>query len=92
MADQLTGTKFLVDTGASYSIFPHKSKRPPSGPCLRGPGGQDIACWGEKEMAVFFGGERYTWSFLLAAVQFPIKWGWTFCVPTLSSWIQLLAA
>ncbi len=23
-------------------------------------------------MAVFFGGERYTWSFLLAAVQFPI--------------------
>jgi hypothetical protein len=72
VADQLTGTKFLVDTGASYSIFPHKSKRPPSGPRLRGPGGQDIACWGEKEMAVFFGGQRYTWSFLLAAVQFPI--------------------
>ncbi len=23
-------------------------------------------------MAVFFGGQRYTWSFLLAAVQFPI--------------------
>jgi hypothetical protein len=72
MADQLTGTKFLVDTGASYSIFPHKFKRPPSGPRLRGPGGQNIACWGEKEMTVFFGGERYTWSFLLAAVQFPI--------------------
>ncbi len=72
VADQLTGTKFLVDTGASYSIFPHKSKRPPSGPRLRGPGGQDIACWEEKEMAVFFGNERYTWSFWLVAVQFPI--------------------
>ncbi len=45
---------------------------PPSGPKLRGPGGQDIACWGVNEMAVFFGGERYLWSFLLAAVQFPI--------------------
>jgi hypothetical protein len=72
VADQLTGTKFLVDTGASYSIFSHKSRRPPSGPRLRVPGGQDIACWGEKEMAVFFGGERYIWSVLLAAVQFPI--------------------
>ncbi len=39
MVDQLTETKFLVDTGASCSIFPHKSKRPPSGPRLRGPGG-----------------------------------------------------
>ncbi len=46
VADQLTGTKFLVDTGASYFIFPHKSRRPPSGPKLRGPGGQDIASWG----------------------------------------------
>ncbi len=72
VVQSLTGTKFLVDTGASYSIFPHKSRRPPSGPRLRGPGGQDIACRGEKEMAVFFGGKRYTWSFLQAVVQFPI--------------------
>jgi hypothetical protein len=72
VADQLTGTKFLVDTGASYSIFPHKSRRLPSRPKLRGLIGQDIACWREKEMAVSFGGEKYTWSFLLAVVQFPI--------------------
>jgi hypothetical protein len=72
VADQLTGTEFLVDTGASYSIFSHESQRPPSGPWLRGSGGQEIACWGEKEMAVFLGSKRYTWSFLLAAVQFPI--------------------
>ncbi len=46
--DQISGRRFLIDTGASYSIFPHKSSAPPTGPHLKGPSGQHIVCWGEQ--------------------------------------------
>jgi hypothetical protein len=36
IVEQLSNMRFLVDTGASYSIFPHQSSSPPSGPRLRG--------------------------------------------------------
>jgi hypothetical protein len=35
LTDSLTGRSFLVDTGASFSIFPHLSADPGSGPALR---------------------------------------------------------
>ena len=72
LTDELSGQRFLVDTGASYSIFPHQSSQPVCGPVLKGPGGQTIACWGEKELPVQFSGRRFTWTFLLAKVEFPI--------------------
>jgi len=61
-----------VDTGATYSVFPHRSSAPPSGPALTGPGGRAISTWGERETPLSFDGQHFTWSFLLAAVQFPI--------------------
>jgi hypothetical protein len=70
--DQISNRRFLVDTGASYSIFPHRSSAPSSGPRLSGPSGSHIPCWGEKELTLSFCGRRYLWTFLLADVQFPI--------------------
>ena len=69
---QLTGRRFLVDTGASYSIFPHQSSSPPFGPSLTGPSGKQIPCWGEQRMELSFQGRRFTWIFLLADVPFAI--------------------
>jgi hypothetical protein len=40
LVDQLSNRHFLVDTGASYSIVPHQSSSPPSGPRLRSAAGQ----------------------------------------------------
>ncbi len=48
IVDQLSHRRFLVDTGASYSIFPHTSAATPSGPRLRWAAGQLIPCWGER--------------------------------------------
>jgi hypothetical protein len=70
--DKNTGRRFLVDTGASFSIFPHRSPSRPSGPCLTGPGGQAIPCWGSQPMDLLFHGRRFCWTLLLADVQFPI--------------------
>jgi hypothetical protein len=72
LLDELFGRWFLADTGTSYSIFPHQSSQPVSGPVLKGPGRQTIPCWGEKQLPVQFSGRRFTWTFLLAKVKFPI--------------------
>ncbi|MFO0000426.1 MAG: hypothetical protein ACK559_04800, partial [bacterium] len=40
IVDQLSNRRFLVETSASYSIFPHTSSAAPSGPKLRGAAGQ----------------------------------------------------
>jgi len=72
IVDQLSSRRFLVDTGASYSIFPHSSSAAPSGPKLRGAAGQLIPCWGEKTFNLSFQGRKFSWTFLLAAVSFPI--------------------
>ncbi len=72
IVNQLSGRRYLVDTGASFWIFPHKSSTPPSGQKLTGPDGQMIPCWGEKRIVLVFHGRRFAWTFLLADVQFPI--------------------
>jgi hypothetical protein len=72
LTDSLTGRHFLVDTGASFSIFPHLSSDPGSGPAFRSPSGEAIPCWGEKKLAVEFAGRRFEWTFLLAKVNFAI--------------------
>jgi hypothetical protein len=72
IVDQLSNRRFLVDTGVSYSIFPHTSAATPSGPKLRGAAGQLIPCWGEKTFDLSFQGRHFSWTFLLAAVSFPI--------------------
>jgi hypothetical protein len=70
--DQLSKRRYLVDTGASFSIFPHQSSATPCSPLLTGPSGKRIPCWGEKEIELSFHGRLFRWTFLLAAVQFPI--------------------
>jgi hypothetical protein len=72
VVDSLSKRRFLVDTGAAYSIFPHTSPEQPSGPALQGPGGQVIPCWGEKELQIQIGDRLFTWTFLLAKVDFAI--------------------
>jgi hypothetical protein len=72
ITDQFTQQRFLVDTGAAYSVFPHSSSGFPSGPALSGAAGQPIPCWGERQLHLSFGGQDFSWPFLLAAVQFPI--------------------
>ncbi len=59
IVDQLTGRRFLIDTGASYSIFPHLSTSPPSGPHLTGARGQQIPYWGERVLQLDFHGRRF---------------------------------
>ena len=70
--DQLSGRRFLIDTGASFSIFPFQSNDPVSGPNIMGPAGQRIPCWGTRTLGLCFHGRRFEWPFLLAAVRFPI--------------------
>ena len=72
VTDQLSNRRFLVDTGAAFSILPHRSSTQPSGPALIGPNGLPIACWGDKPVQLVLDGRRFQWTFLLAAVQFPI--------------------
>jgi hypothetical protein len=57
--DQLSNRRFLVDTGASFSLFPHTSAAAPSGPRLIGPAGQPIPCWGERVFTLLFHGKQF---------------------------------
>ncbi len=72
MLDQVSNRRFLVDTGASYSILPHRSSLPASGPKLYGPACQPITCWGERLVQLKFQDLNFSWNFLLADVAFPI--------------------
>jgi hypothetical protein len=72
IVDESTQRRFLVDTGAAYSIFPFSSSGKQSGPRLRGADGLHIPCWGERRLSLVFHGRRFEWPFLLARVQFPI--------------------
>ena len=70
--DKQTGQQYLVDTGAAYSVIPFSSTAEPRGPPLRGAGGSNIACWGREKRTIQLGGMKFTWSFLKAAVKFPL--------------------
>ena len=72
VTDGSSNRRFLVDTGSAFSIMPWQSSLPPSGPSLTGADGRSIPCWGEKSFNVSIGGETREWTFLLAAVAFPI--------------------
>ena len=72
LRDSLTNRDFLVDTGASRSVFPHRSAAPPSGPRLLMADGCPCPAWGSRVLPLQFGGSRFEFSFLLAAVDRPI--------------------
>ena len=72
IVDESSSRRFLVDTGAAYSIFPFSSSGKQSGPRLTGADGLHIPCWGERRLSLIFHTRRFEWPFLLAKVQFPI--------------------
>ncbi len=72
MLDKISNRRFLVDSGASYSILPHRSSLPATGPKLFGPAGQLIFCWGDRLVQLRFQDQDFLGKFLLADVAFPI--------------------
>jgi hypothetical protein len=72
LQDAVSGLHFLIDTGSSYSILPHRARAKPYGPTLRAADGHRIRCWGHKAAEVKLGGQLYKWQFLLADIRFPI--------------------
>jgi len=72
LVDEKTGDRYLVDTGAAFSVFPFCGSAAPTGPTLRGPNGQLIPCWGDRQLILSFSGRTFKWNFLLAGVDFPI--------------------
>jgi len=72
LQDQVSKKQFLVDTGASISVMPHKSESAPSGPPLAGADGKPILSWGKVTKNLCFGAQTFICTFLLAAVSRPI--------------------
>ena len=72
LVDEASQQWFLVDTGSSYSILPHMSQQPTSGPRLCTADRLPTACWGGCKVHVTAGGRRFSWTFLLADVALPI--------------------
>jgi hypothetical protein len=78
---------YLVDSGATFSVWPHHSTEPPCGPALRGADRASIRSWGRCSMAIVAGGRQFEWDFLLASDSFPIigadflkfQFGFEFC-------------
>jgi hypothetical protein len=68
---QQSKRRFLVDTGAAFSVVPYKGPRRLKAdlPRLRAAGGQHIPCCGELQSSVSFGGKCFKWTFLLADVE-----------------------
>ena len=66
-----------MDTGATISVFPHRSASSPASLHLQAAGGQSIPSWGKRTIPLSFATAtstplRFSWSFTLAAVDRPI--------------------
>ena len=59
LVDEKTGDRYLVDTGATFSVFPFCGSAAPTGPTLRGPNGQLIPCWGDRQLILSFSGRTF---------------------------------
>jgi hypothetical protein len=77
LTDSLSGTRFLVDTGAAVSVLPYTGTRSvpaaQEGPSLAGADGAAITSWGKIYRSVSFGSRRFEdVPFVQAAVNKPI--------------------
>ena len=72
LRDSISSQDFLVDSGSSYSLLPHQSSAPPSGPLLHTADGTPLPTWGIRETSVRFGSHPFLFSFLLVPVSLPI--------------------
>jgi hypothetical protein len=64
--------RYLVYSGASYSILPHRSSASPSIPLQLAPLVHLFLAGGEKEFTLSFSGHLFKGTLLLADVKFPI--------------------
>ena len=72
LQDRLSSRRFLVDTGAARSVFPHRSSTPSSGPVLSAADGNSIKSWGLRTLPLQFADRHFSWDFILADVDRPI--------------------
>jgi len=72
LQDALSNCDYLVDTGASISVFPHRSSAAPTGPRLLMADGRPTKAWGSRLIPLQFGSCRFQFQFLLANVDQPI--------------------
>ncbi len=72
LQDSFGGQRFLVDTGAAVSVFPHSSPLRSSGPPLVAADGRPISSWGRCKLQLCFSGHVFKHDFLLANVAVPI--------------------
>ena len=74
--NELTGTRFLVDTGAFCSVYPashHERHIIDTDPiCLAAANGSTITSHGTKDIQLRFAGHTFSWSFRLAQVTQPL--------------------
>ena len=63
---------YLVDTGASRSVFPHRSSAALTGPRLLMADGWPTKAWGSRLIPLQFGSHRFQFQFLLANMDQPI--------------------
>ena len=74
LQETLSNRNFLVDSGASVSVFPHHSSKPSSSSVFSNSGEPrtadqlSVGCAGTKEISHCFGSQRFSWSFKLAPV------------------------
>ncbi len=63
LTDSLSGTRFLVNTGAAVSVLPYNGTQSNSaaadGPALAGADGTCIKSWGKIYISVSFGGRHF---------------------------------
>lgn len=73
--DSLSGQRLLVDSGAQRSILPAKAADTVTGghgPPMDAANGTSIRTYGVRRVDVSFGGRRFTWDFVMAAVSTPL--------------------
>ncbi len=82
LTDEISGAAYLVDSGPVYSVLPHSSVDPPSGPRIAAAEGSPIPCWGWADVDITCRGRRFSWRFLKAAVEFPLTLMNIYCCNT----------
>ena len=72
----LSNREFLVDSGASVSVFPGPKSTSVDGVCLLTADGSPIVCSGSRIIPLSFssgsGAKVYSWNFQLAPVSVPL--------------------
>ena len=73
LQDSLSSRRFLIDSGASVSVFPApRSSSTSSGVKLLTADGSSLTCSGSRLIPLLFGAHRFEWPFQLAPVAIPI--------------------